>query len=262
MSKTLIPAQRQEKIQEYLIEHSVASSTELSELLEVSEATIRRDLDRMAEEGVLVRTHGGAILNRHLQLEQEYKKRAQRNVAEKSEIGRLASKLIQDGDIVFINSGTTTTQLIRQIEPNANITVVTNNLSAALDIADAGPELILLGGTFQPKSNSVAGRFSINNLNQIYANQSFIGVDGISLTHGYTVPSSAEAEIVKSMIERTKGPVTVIADHSKWEAVSNFEIAKFDRIQRLITDETLGRIAKDILNEHNIELLVAGISST
>jgi DeoR/GlpR family transcriptional regulator of sugar metabolism len=63
------------------------------------------------------------------------------------------------------------------------------------------------------------------------------------------------------MIERTKGPVTVIADHSKWEAVSNFEIAQIDRIQRLITDVTLSRIAKDILDSHNVELLVADISS-
>ena len=258
MSKTLIPAQRQEKIQEYLIEHRVASSTELSDLLEVSEATIRRDLDRMAEEGVLVRTHGGAILNRHLQLEPEYKERAHRNVNEKRAIGMIAAKLIQKGDIVFINSGTTTTQLIRQIQPDAQITVVTNNLSAALEIGDAGPELILIGGIFQPKSNSVAGRFSLEVLSQIYANQSFIGVDGISLTNGFTVPTSAEAEIIRSMIERTKGPVTVVADHTKWEKVSNFEIAQIDRIHRLITDETLGQMAKDILNEHGIEVLVAG----
>ena len=259
MGKTLIPAKRQEQIQEYLFNHGIASSTELSDLLNVSEATIRRDLDRMANEGVLVRTHGGAIINKYLQLEPEYKRRAQQNVDEKRAIGRSAAKLIQEGDIVFINSGTTTTQLIRQIQPDAQITVVTNNLSAALEIGDSGLELILIGGTFQPKSNSVAGRFSIEILSQIYADQSFIGVDGISLTHGFTVPTSVEAEIIRSMIERTNGPVTVIADHTKWEKVSNFEITQIDRIHRLITDESLDRMAKNILKEHDIEVLVASI---
>ena len=261
MSKALIPAQRQEKILEYLILHNITSSIELSTLLDVSEATIRRDLDQMEYEGILVRTHGGAILNRHLQLEPEYKQRAQRNVDEKSAIGKLAANLIQEGEIVFVNSGTTTTQLIRRIQTDANITVVSNNLSAALEIGDSGPELILVGGTFQPKSNSIAGRFSIENLSQIYANQAFIGVDGISLTHGFTVPSSAEAEIIRLMIERTKGTVTVVADHSKWETVSNFEVSQIDQIQRLITDEALGQIAKEILNERHVEVLVAGSSS-
>jgi DeoR/GlpR family transcriptional regulator of sugar metabolism len=257
VSRTLIPAQRRERIQDYLSVHRIAPSSKLSDLLEVSEATIRRDLEWMENEGILVRTHGGAILNQQLQLEPEYQQRAQKNVEEKRAIGSLAASLIQDGEIVFINSGTTTTHLIRQIKSGANCKVITNNLTAALEIIDEDFDLMLTGGSLQPKSNSVAGRFAIENINQIYADQAFIGVDGVTIKHGYTVPSSAEAEVIRLMIARTNGPVNVITDFSKWGVVSNFEIAKIDQVNRLITDEKLGPIAKEALTSRAVEVLIA-----
>lgn len=258
MSKQLIPAQRRERIQDYLTLHKIAPSSELSSLLGVSEATVRRDLEWMENEGILYRTHGGAILSQHLQLEPEYTQRAKRQVEEKRAIGGLAAAMIEDGDIVFVNSGTTTTHLIKQIRTNANITVVTNNLTAALELGETSLELLIVGGAFQPKSNSVAGRFAIDNLSQIYADKAFIGVDGITIKHGYTVPSNDEAEIIRLMIERTKGQINVISDHTKWGTVSNFEIAQIDEIPLLITDDQLGQIAAKALNKWNIQVIVPG----
>ena len=256
MSKQLIPAQRRERIQEFLAQHKIAPSTELSSLLGVSEATVRRDLEWMENEGILFRTHGGAILSQHLQLEPEYKQRAQRQVEEKSAIGKLAASMIDEGEIIFINSGSTTTHLIRNIQTSANITVVTNNLTAALEIGETSLELILVGGVFQSKSNSVAGRFAIDNLNQIYADKAFIGVDGITVRHGYTVPSNAEAEVIRQMLERTNGPIYVVADHTKWGTVSNFEVAQINEIPFLITDENMSQIAIDSLSKWRTRVLV------
>jgi DeoR/GlpR family transcriptional regulator of sugar metabolism len=258
LSKQLIPAQRRERIQDFLTLHKIAPSSELSSLLGVSEATVRRDLEWMENEGILYRTHGGAILSQHLQLEPEYTQRAKRQVEEKRAIGGLAASMIEDGDIVFINSGTTTTHLIKQIRTNANITVMTNNLTAALELGETSLDLLIVGGAFQPKSNSVAGRFAIDNLNQVYADKAFIGVDGITIKHGYTVPSNDEAEIIRVMIERTKGQVNVISDHTKWGTVSNFEIAQIDEIPLLITDDQLGQIANKALSKWNIEVIVPG----
>lgn len=163
--------------------------------------------------------------------------------------------MINDGDIVFVNSGTTTSQLIHNIRPNADITIVTNNLSAALEINESSFELILVGGVLQPKLNSVAGMFAVDNLNQIYADQAFIGVDGISINQGYTVPSLAEAEIVRMMFEQTKGPVTVLADITKWESVSNFVVADIDQVNRIITDDELGPIAREALADFQVEVI-------
>jgi DeoR family fructose operon transcriptional repressor len=126
-----------------------------------------------------------------------------------------------------------------------------------MDVGEVGFEILLLGGSFQPRSNSVAGRFAIQNLSQVYANKAFIGVDGISIKHGCTVPSNAEAEVVHVMLERTQGPIFVLADHSKWGVVSNFEVAPIHKINCLITDELLDSGARSNLLARSVEILIA-----
>jgi DeoR family transcriptional regulator of aga operon len=208
-------------------------------------------------EGILERTHGGAILSQRIRSEPEYTQRAQRHPDEKRNIGGLAADLIEEGDIVFINSGTTTTQIILQIRKDLDVTIVTNNLQAVLEMGDVKFEVILLGGLFQPRSNSTAGRFAVENLGQIYATKAFISVDGFSQKNGCTVPSNAEAEVIQLMIERTRGPISIVADHSKWGAVSNYEIGTLDQFHRLITDEGLDEYARTALLGRPLELLIA-----
>lgn len=257
MSKNLIPAQRRERIQAYLAAKKIAATIDLCNLLNVSEATVRRDLEWLEDRGLIERTHGGAIFNERINLEQEYKQRALRQIEEKRKIGALAASLVEDGDILFVNSGTTTTQLIRQIRPDLDITIITNNLIAVLEIGEVDYEVLVVGGSFQPKSNSVAGRFAVQNLSQVYANKAFIGVDGISIKHGCTVPSNAEAEVVHLMLERTQGPIYILADHSKWGVVSNFEIAPVHKVNVLITDSGLDSSALAALEARSVEVLVA-----
>ena len=257
MSKPLIPAQRRDRIQEYLTIHQIARSADLCDLLETSEATVRRDLEWLEQKGVLERTHGGAILSQRVIFEQEYQQRAQHLPEEKKLIGELAASLIEEGDIVFINSGTTATQVLQHIRRDSRITVFTNNVNAALEIGDPGFHYYLTGGEFQSRSNSLAGRFALDNLNQVFANKVILGVDGISLKHGCTVPTNAEAEVVRRMIERTKGQVIIVADHSKWGAVSNFPVANIDEIDKLVTDEGFSRQAMQDLSERSVEALVA-----
>jgi len=257
MGKNLIPAQRRERILESLTLNKIVTITDLSDRLGVSEATVRRDLEWLEEEGILERTHGGAIMSQRIQLEPEYNQRAQRHPEEKRLIGAAAAAMLEDGDTVFINSGTTSTQVIRHIRKDANLTIVTNNLQATLDVSDVGYELILIGGAFQPKSNSVAGPFALTNLSQIYANKAIIGVDAISLKHGCTVPSDAEASIIRTMFARTNGLLICVADHSKWGMVSNFEIARLDQFDRLVTDSGLDEYARLALAELPVELVLA-----
>ncbi|RMF38202.1 MAG: DeoR/GlpR transcriptional regulator [Chloroflexi bacterium] len=258
MSKPLIPAQRRERIREYLQVHRVARNADLSRMLGVSEATIRRDLEWLEGQGVVERTHGGAILSQRMRFEPAYAQRARTHPEEKRRIGAAAAALIEDGDIIFLSSGTTTTQMIPYIRPGAGITVVTNNVSAVLEAHDPGFELILLGGTFRPQSNSVVGRFATAALRQIYASKCFIGVDGISPKYGCTVPTGVEAEIIRLMIERTRGMVIVLADHSKWGVVSNFEVASLDQVHKLVTDKKLNPSAFAELAARSVEVIIAG----
>ena len=261
MSKSLIPAQRRERIQEYLALHKIARTVDLCNLLDASEATVRRDLEWLEQDGFLERTHGGAILNQRMIQEPEYRQRAQHHPEEKRRIGALAASLIEEDDIVFINSGTTTTQVIHQIRADSEITIFTNNLNAALEMGEPGFQHYIIGGEYQHRSKSSAGRFAIENLKQVYANKAILGVDGISLKHGCTVPTNAEAEVVRQMIERTMGQIIVVADYSKWGIVSNFQIATIDEIDILVTDEALDKTALESLETHAVRSLIAKTNS-
>src|SRR5258706_114587 len=132
----IFPAQRRDGIQEYLAVHQISRSIDLCEMLETSEATIRRDLEWLEQKGILERTHGGASLNHRVILEQEYQQRSQHHPDEKRRIGELAASLIEEGDIVFINSGTTATQVLQHIRRDSRITVFTNNVSAVMDLVE------------------------------------------------------------------------------------------------------------------------------
>jgi DeoR family fructose operon transcriptional repressor len=235
---------------------------ELSMILDASEATVRRDLEWLEREGVLERTHGGAILSQRMTFEPEYLQREHTNPEEKKLIGALAASLINDGDVVFINSGTTTSQVIRHIRNGANITVFSNNVQAALDYGAAGFTQFLIGGEFQSQSKSVAGRFAIENLRQVYADKTILGVDGISLIHGCTVPSNAEADVIRQMIERTKGKIMIVADHSKLGVVSKYQVCTVDDINLLITDESVDPSTLDSFIAHAVEVHVASYSKT
>src|SRR5512142_219978 len=253
MTKSLIPAQRRDRIQEYLAVNRIARTADLCGLLETSEATVRRDLEWLEQEG----THGGAILSQRILFEPGYQQRAQTNPEEKRTIGALAASLVEKDDIVFINSGTTTTQVIRQTRADPSISLFTNNLSGALEVGEPGFQYYLVGGEFQPRSNSLAGRFAMENLGQVYATKCILGVDGISARHGCTVPSNAEAEVMRQMIKHTKGEIIIVADHSKWGVVSNFQIAAIEEIHKVVTDAEFDRSAIEVLEARGVQVLIA-----
>jgi DeoR/GlpR family transcriptional regulator of sugar metabolism len=257
MGKILIPAQRRKVIQEYLAIHTIASIFELSELVETSEATIRRDLEQMEVIGLLERTSGGAIHQTRMNLESAYDTRAISYPDEKQQIGAQAAAMIETGDVVFINSGSTTTQILHHIPKDAQVTVITNNTSAAFELEkEVSYEIIMLGGNLNNKVHAVTGQFALDNLSQVYADKFFFGVDGISPRYGCTVPTNTEAEIIRSMIARTRGLVAVVTDHSKWGVVSNFEVASLEQIHTLITDDGIDQEAYGQLVSKSVDIII------
>jgi len=261
MGKALIPAQRRQLIQDFLRSRHVVSSAALSDLLGASEATIRRDLEWLEAQGFLERTHGGAILSRPLPAEPPYASSEQTHPEEKRWIGRAAASLVESGDTVFINSGTTTAEVLRHVwrrDDLDGVTVVTNHAGAVLEAPDGRFEIMILGGIFRPRSHSVVGVAAVECLRQIYASKCIIGVDGISVRHHLTTPVGAEAEIAKVMIERTQGSVVIVADHSKWGVVSNFQVARLEQVHMLVVDEGMGPKAIAELSAHSIRVITAG----
>jgi DeoR family fructose operon transcriptional repressor len=176
-------------------------------------------------------------------------------------IGEAAAALIEEGDTVFINSGSTTYEVIKALR-NHRITIVTNNMDAAwVANEDALFRLIFVGGVYRTRSHSVSGGLSQPILNQIYANKSIIGVDGFSLSAGLTTPVIEEAETTRLMIERTVGKVIVVATNNKVGVLSNFGTVDAKEVDVLITDRQGGiLLSRQELEEKKIELIIAGVA--
>ncbi len=253
----LIPAERKLRIQKIIRAQGVVRVTKLSSLLNVSQITIRRDLEQLEEEGFLERTHGGALLNQRLQLEPPFIKKDNINRDEKHWIGMAAAALVEDGDTLLINSGSTTLRIFPNLVGIKDLKVITSNMGAFLETSETDLELILTGGNFREQSKSLVGSFALYNIQRVIGTKCFIGVDGISRKHGLTTPILQEAEIARMMIERTQGKVIVVADSSKLGVVSNFVSASIDQVDILVTTKGVNEEFIAQLEEEGIEIIIA-----
>jgi DeoR family fructose operon transcriptional repressor len=256
MAENFIPADRQSRIHQLVQERGIVKVAELSKMFGVTELTIRRDLDVLEKQGILDRTHGGAILRHRTRIESLYTEKDQLQTEEKEAIGRAVSLLVEKEDTLLINSGSTTTQVIRHL-PDKKLRVITNNASSMVELVSSNIELIVTGGLFRRKSNTLIGGFALQTLEHVCGSKAIIGVDGISNRYGLTTPVHEEAEISRAMIERTEGPIIVVADHTKIGVISNFVTVPIDRVSMLITDAKIDDDYRHELEQLGIEVRVA-----
>lgn len=236
--KNEIPAERRAKILDFLRVNGIVRVDELSESLNVSVITIRRDLSTMEEEGLLERTHGGAI-STNLQIkEPSYMDKDRKNIPSKTRIARKAVSLISEGETVFINSGSTTSLVMKELAAIPSLTVITNNVGAlsSLEIRPDS-ELIITGGTLRHGTSCLVGEEVLNRLNKVHPTTSIIGVDGISFKMGLTSHNTHEAAVSRKMIDQTRGQVIVVADSSKLGSLSQHYIGELSELDILITNE-------------------------
>ncbi|NLA93444.1 MAG: DeoR/GlpR transcriptional regulator [Spirochaetales bacterium] len=254
----LIPADRQRQIIALIAQDGVVQVQDLSERFNVSVLTIRRDLDYLAEQGFIERTHGGATLRRSLPVEPSYAQKSLEYPTEKQAIAATVVAMIEEGDTLFINSGSTTFEVIKALRDH-KVTIVTNNIDAAwVANEEAQFSLILVGGHYRTRSHSVSGGLAQPIIDQIFANKAIIGVDGFSLSAGLTTPVVEEAETTRQMIERTVGQVIVVATSNKIGVLSNFTTVESEYVDLLVTDkEAINLLSGDELEEKGIELIIA-----
>lgn len=240
-NKKLSPQEtRQKRIIELLQRDGHVRVNDLSEALQVSEITIRRDLDFLEKKHMVERTFGGAILTSRLQKEVHFSNRSTLEHENKDSIARIAAGLIEDGDMVFINGGSTTSHVFRYIN-RKNVTVVTINAGCIGQIDNPDIELILAGGLYRPQSNSFVGSFTTGILNQVNATKAILGVDAISCRYGMTTPNPQAVETTKLMMDRTIGEIIVVTDHRKIGLISDYVTAPINRIDTLISDYHLDK---------------------
>lgn len=253
---SLIPAERQKKIINLVQQQGVVRVAELSELFSVSVLTVRRDLALLEEQGVLERSHGGAVLRRRMASEPLYHQKVEMGADAKRKIGIEAASLVNDDETVFINSGSTTKEVILALQ-GRRVKVVTNNIEAVSALSGDLPEILLIGGQYRSRSMSTVGQSGFQQLKSIYADKAILGVDGFSIRFGLTTPVQAQADITREMIEQTMGKVIIVADHSKIGVVSNHKTAQLDQISILVSNrEAEEMIDQDKLDQDEVSLLL------
>lgn len=255
-----LPAQRRKELLEIIKENYTARCSQLSEQLNVSEMTIRRDLAFLEQQGMVKRTHGGAVFHHERMISRfQYQNSKSVNPEEKKKIACKAVELIEAHDVIFIGEGTTPSLILPYVNPNLPFTVFTNNHGIAAEINEVAlaAELIYLGGIYNPETCSTSGSFALEMIERINANKVFLGADAFSLRTGLTTKNVEFAAIDRAMIRNTTGQVIILTDHSKFGLVAALEIAKPKEIDILVTNTKLSQQFYDDLASFNITVVHA-----
>ncbi|MES2390989.1 MAG: DeoR/GlpR family DNA-binding transcription regulator [Acidobacteriota bacterium] len=228
-------------ILEYLQLHGEVFIDVLKDKLGTSIVTIRRDLDFLEQQGLLSRTHGGAVSIEPLFYEPFKKDRSfvaqvERQAEAKRRIGRAAATLIKPGQTIAVSPGTTTAQIVRALPFDANLTIVTNTANVAMELSKRKDvHVFLTGGHLHGEWFSLVGPTAVKSLESALIHTVFIGVDGIDATFGLSSFSADEAEVIAAMVRNAKDRI-VVADHTKLGATINWRICATSEINTLITD--------------------------
>lgn len=254
---TLSNVERQRQILAQVEQRQRINIAQICEMFQVSEATARRDLEQLAEQGKVQRVHGGAIAVHSAPPEMPVNDRTVEQRDEKQRIGLAAAGLVRDGETVFISSGTTALEVARCLKGRANLTVITNSLPVINTLAgSAGISLISLGGVLRGTEQSFIGHISEQSLAEVRADKVIFGVRSIHLDQGLTNDYLPETRTDRAILKIGR-EVIVVADHTKMGRVSTAFVAPITAVNRVVTDRGVPVDFVDSLRERGIDVVVA-----
>ena len=225
---------RQQEIVNLTTEHKSVNIRELAQIFSVSEETIRRDLKKLEHDGKLRRTHGGALFNENVHFVPPIDQRNRENIEAKQAIANKAAEFVSDRMTVMLDSGSTTLEIARRIA-NMNITVLTNDLTIAMELGPSQVQLIVLGGIQQKGTYTLTGHECEEAIQRYHVDLVFIGTGGIGLKQGLTTSSSAESELKRLMIQ-AGSQVYCVADRFKVGNAALISFAGVPEVDAIITD--------------------------
>ena len=219
----VLTEERKQRIFTDIDRNGVVQIRDLIAQLDASESTVRRDLGELAKEGLLRRVHGGAQKVSSLRDEPGVQEKATTHTTAKAAIARAAANMVQDGDLIFLDAGTTTAQMVPLLQ-DKDVTVVTTGVDNASLLADYGIKTIMIGGTIKPLTKAMIGAQAAQQLAQYRFNSAFIGANSVHIDYGCTTPDPEEAATKRVAISQAACTYT-LADASKFGNVSFAQIA-------------------------------------
>ena len=249
---------RRKKILERLHTTGEVLITDLSREFEVSEVTIRNDLEHLERKNQLIRARGGAIHSEnHVGIDPRLTEKNKLHTAEKAAIGKKAASLIRDGETIIIDSGSTTAEIVKHLGDIRQLNVITNALNIAnLLMAYSNINVIIPGGYLRQNSMSLVGPLAERNLRGFYVDKLFLSTDGFDTTQGIYTPNIDEAHLNGMMINIAK-EVILVMDSSKFKRKSLAFICTLDKIRTVVTDRNIPEDDKKRLEEANVEVIIA-----
>lgn len=253
----MLANQRREKILELLKEDGSAKVIKLAKIFKVSEVTIRQDLEKLESEGFILREHGGAFLKNVEDSVKSFTLLNQDNLEKKKLIGRKAAEIIVVGDSIILDSGSTTTEIAKNLIGRSGLTVITNALNIAMMLgAEPGIEVIVTGGEFKPPTLSLTGQKAASFFEDIHVDKLFLATAGISLRSGLTYPSLSDIVVKKAMIEAAD-MTYLVADSTKIGKNAFASLGALSLIDFIITDSFIDPSHLQLFKDNEIEMIIA-----
>lgn len=250
---SVAPRTRRDAILEAIRVRGHAAVKDLAAALEVSEATVRRDLRALADSRLIDLVYGGATIRRFV--EESVASRSNQNAAAKRVIGRLAAGLVADGDMIYVDSGSTCFEMCTELKRRSNLTVIVNSTRLALELG-SNPEitLIQIGGHYRPERMDFVGPLAANAIDQLRGYTAFLGADGLSLEFGISATDIHTAYLYQHVIKNARDAVLLV-DHTKFQAPSLFRIADLEAVSRIVTDLPPDPAWREALAARGIDLV-------
>ncbi len=253
----MIAAERHHTILDLLIDAGSVSVADLVERFDVSEMTVRRDLEELERKGLLRRVHGGAVSNRGRSYEPPFMRRSAEHQAEKERIGAAAAALVRNGDSIALDVGTTTLAVARHLADRRDLTVLTPSFPAASLLANRpGIRLILTGGILRSGEHSLVGRLAERAVQEFYIDKLFLGVGSIDCDAGLTEFNLEDALVKRAMLRSAKETI-VVADASKFGQVAFAVVAPVNVVNCVVTDTSIDPDIQQRLETMGIEFVLA-----
>jgi DeoR family transcriptional regulator, aga operon transcriptional repressor len=252
----MLNEERQRAILELLRRDGRVVVVDLAEQYDTSQVTIRKDLDALHLKGLIHRTHGGALPARDGALEDPtLREKEKLHRKEKLQIAAAAVSMVSEGQVVILDSGTTTTAIARALRNFRNLTIITNAVNIAAELSGSAVEVILSGGNLRKNSFSLVGPIAEETLHKLHADILFLGVDGFDVQYGISTPNLLESKVNRAMIEISKVAVAV-CDSSKFGKRSLSLIAPPSSLQHVITDSGIPKADLGALKKSGVEVTI------
>lgn len=250
--------QRKDYILEQIYRNGHVLVKDLAVELSISEATVRRDLKTMADAHELELIYGGATLKRHMDF--SFRSKNIRNVEAKRRVGELAVQLIQDGDQIFLDSGTTTFQMAGLLKGKRSLSVIANSIRLAEELSGIPDvNIIMLGGQYRADRMDTVGPLAMEAMEQLRGYRAFIGADGVSMDFGLAASDIESSHLYRLVVRHARETILVL-DHTKFEAPSLYKIVDWESVNMVVTDQAPTPEWQDFFKDKKVSLVTPGES--